>query len=127
MMLSSHQKFCLKQMGITIWEHRSAATITHAFLFNEILTREKRELIVRIQAALKWSTANTCVLPIQDFNTQTTTFRNAIQKILSCGVPAIEIKEVGSETMFVQIPTLENLLKDVEAKRVAWKAMQLLL
>lgn len=118
MMLNDLQRHCLKEMGITIWQRRSCPRYL-------VITAEQSPvlsaLLQKMLIALKWPQEETTVI-----SNEIPKAFSEYEKILVCGtLPAGLHAHAGQ--ICVTVPALSVLVNDVEAKKIAWKKMQILL
>lgn len=129
------QHYCLKEMGITRWQTRSASkgiafsyliVICESELLNGNLPNEQQQLLERMLQALKWPLF-ACKIVFSPLNVdeswllqQMALFK--VEKVLlfSVTLPLTDIP-------FAYLPSLNILLTDKIAKKQAWQAMQALI
>lgn len=139
MSMNSLQDYCLAAMGIVQWQRQDAvsniSTCEFMLIVDEALNDEKNQLIERMLLALKWS-KNLCQIAAfepEDFAKKL----NEIQpkKVLVFGENII--KSLGFSTTqnpftlqsaeIAILPSLNELLVNVELKKQAWQVMQKLM
>ena len=118
-MLNDLQRECLKQMGITLWQRRTSGQ--RYLVISADQSPALTALLHKMLAALNWPLAETKVMANElpkDFA--------EFEKILVCGAMPAGLQPHAGQVC-VTVPALSVLLNDVDAKKIAWKAMQTLL
>lgn len=143
---AQRKQYCLQIMGITAWQLRQVTeevspVSTHRYLLlvGENLGREGQELINRMLQALAWPIAQTRIEKLE--NIEITTFfyqkikeiqpekillyGNALgQKIIQTALNPHLLSVNDRQIPMGILPTIQELLKDVSAKKRAWQIMQ---
>lgn len=140
---TERKQYCLQIMGITSWQLRQEAPhLSHRYLLlvSEELNREKHELINRMLQALSWPFEETRIEKLEDSHLTSTIFYQKIkeiqpekvllygqimsQKIVQTTLNPCSISIDNKQLLIGILPTLQELLNDISAKRRAWQVMQ---
>lgn len=130
------QAYCLRTMGITTWQRRSAKSqyLPKDFLVlipkeEEPLSVEKNQLLIKMLQALNWE-AKDCQIEwieqsvLQMVDLHRWRIRYQPKKILLMGVGLDKQASQEMAIPYACVPSLSQLLRDKQQKRQAWQVMQ---
>lgn len=145
MNITQRKQYCLQIMGITTWQMRQAvervgAKYPYLLIIGETLNSEGQQLVSRMLQALSWPSEETRIEKLEDIHQVTAFFYQRIreiqpEKILLYGhalsqklvslpanphVLSIDDRRISMGVL----PTIQELLRDVSAKKRAWQVMQ---
>lgn len=122
--LSTRQRDCLDKMGISLYERKKVINTQIYWIFiDEALTDPKQQLLSRMLVALHWS-AEQCIT-FQDLEMLAKEeYEPAAGMILSDKPSALFESVCQRYQQIIQLPSLETLLVNLEAKKKAWQKMQ---
>lgn len=127
MKLSELQQICLQKMGITVFEERQKSVSDLFVCVEASPTQETRQLLSRMLAALKW-VPEQCNIVWSEQVTEDMLVKSMARKaiVFSEREPRIgeHFNKKGSATLMIVLPSLNTLLTDLQAKKVAWQKMQ---
>jgi DNA polymerase III psi subunit len=118
----------LDKMGIATWQARGRYLIwinpKEAPEGRAHLSQEKKQLLDRLLQALCWPKEKTVYLLFESADY----FSKCINSYRPLSMLLVDIEQasVPESIQYAQLPSLEKLLHDREAKRKAWKDMQFL-
>lgn len=127
MKLSELQQICLQKMCITVFEDRLKKVSNLLVCVEALPTEQTRQLLSRMLTALKWVPDQCNIIwsaQVTEDMLDKSMARKAI--VFSEREPRIfeHFNKKGSATLMVVLPSLNTLLTDLQAKKVAWQKMQ---
>lgn len=127
MKLNELQQICLQKMGITVFEERQKLVSDLLVCVEASPTQETRQLLSRMLTALKW-VPEQCNIVWSEQVTEDMLIKSMARKaiVFSEREPQIfeHFNKKGSATLMIVLPSLNTLLTDLQAKKVAWQKMQ---
>ncbi len=126
MAISLLQDYCLDLMGITQWQSKANMVDPKPYLLllNENLSEEKNQLLTRLIQALKWPLQNTHIEVIANWhyaNIEALIDKYQVQKLVVFNEQFdFEAKGIA----YVAIPSVSEMLNNIEAKKRAWAVLQ---
>ena len=130
MALSLLQEYCLGVMGITQWQLKSEMKEQpkpYLLLLSEPLTEEKKQLLSRLIQALKWPQEMIQIEVLTSWareTIETMVQKYQVQKLVIFNE---QINFSSKNSASVAIASVEEMLKNVEAKKRAWRKLQSLI
>lgn len=127
MELSVRQQQCLKLMGVMLYEKKIDNGPVYWICIDELLTDPKQELLFRMLAALRWPLEKSVIFQKKEVPKHQDTIPPIAGIILTDKLDPIFNALLSRYEKIIQIPSLESLLTDLNAKKRAWQRMQTLL
>ncbi len=118
------QNYCLQVMGITQWQLRNhteeSSEKPYLLLLDETLTDEKNQLLARLLQAMQWQgkARIECVQANEHIQDKIAN----VQKIVVFGQNLA--KQVAQSDVIVSIPSVQEMLANVDAKKRAWNILK---
>lgn len=118
--MTTLQNYCLQVMGITQWQLRSnteeSSEKPYLLLLDEALTDEKNQLLARLLQAMQWQGLSRieCVQANDNIHEKI----SKAQKVVIFGQNLA--KQVAQSNVIVSIPSVQEMLENVDAKKRAW-------
>lgn len=127
MQLSPLQYDCLHKMGITIFDKKTSSIVDYFVAVeypSSTLLPDEELLLNKILLALNWPAdkIQRCYHPKMIEKLKQFTLKRAV--LFSDSLNHMDLREFSLPSTVVLLPSLKALQNSVEAKRLAWKAMQ---